>query len=59
MVKISDVILNPENPEWPKGFKLIVAVPVTSTIFAGAVVLNGLLFCAVLSYTIYVLKALH
>jgi hypothetical protein len=58
-VKISDLILNPENSEWPKGFKLVVALLVTSTILAAAVVLNGLLVWFVLSYTLYALKALH
>ena len=59
-MKINDLILNPESPKpWPKGFKLIVALLLTSTCLAVAVVLNALLVWFVVSYTLDALKALH
>jgi hypothetical protein len=59
-MKINDLILNPESPrEWPKGFKLIVALLLTSICLAVAVMLNGLLLWLVVSYPLDALKALH
>jgi hypothetical protein len=59
-MKINDLILDPESPrEWTKGFKLIVALLLTSTCLAVAVVFNGLLLWLVVSYTLDTLKALH